>query len=258
MPNAREPTEPPSPENALSVIVFAFNEGPNIAPVLGGIAEWLRDHEPLAELVFVDDGSSDDTAAVAETTLADAAVDHAVVRRARNGGIGAALKSGVAAATRPWVTFLPADGQIHPSALAVLRTAATEESADVVLSLYTNRNDGAHRTVLSWGVRSLIRAIHGVRVESDGPYLFRRSLFDAAQLPADSFFLNFEFPIRAVAAGLRIATVTIECHPRLSGQSKSASARVVGIVARDLVGLRLRRNREAIERALGRALPRLR
>jgi len=104
---------------------------------------------------------------------------------------------------------------------------------------------------LSWGVRALITVVHGVRLRSDGPYLFRRALFDPTQLPPDTFFLNFEFPIRAIAAGLRVATVTVPCRPRVAGHSKSTGiARIAG-VARDLVSLRARRARESARRALG-------
>ena len=92
-------------------------------------------------------------------------------------------------------------------------------------------------------MRALIAAVHGVWLKSDGPYLFRRKLFDPSQLAPDTFFLNFEFPIRALSAGLRIETVVIECRPRRAGQSKSTQwHRIVG-VARDLFELRARRFR---------------
>jgi hypothetical protein len=148
------------------------------------------------------------------------------------------------------VTFLPADGQIPPSAIGTLRAAS--ESADVVLSVYDHRDDGLHRKVLSFGVRALIAALHGVRLRSDGPYLFRRSLFDPDQLAPDTFFLNFEFPLRALGAGLRVRTVTVPCRRRLSGQSKSTGlGRIVG-VGKDLGALRVRRARDFVGRALGR------
>ncbi|MBW2380677.1 MAG: glycosyltransferase, partial [Deltaproteobacteria bacterium] len=47
----------------LSVIIFAFNEEANIAPVLTELRQWLSANEPSAEIVFVDDGSSDGTSA---------------------------------------------------------------------------------------------------------------------------------------------------------------------------------------------------
>ena len=93
-------------------------------------------------------------------------------------------------------------------------------------------------------MRALVQVIHGVKLESDGPYLFRRALFLPEQLPSDSFFLNLEFPIRMLAARNRTATVTIRCRPRRSGVSKSAKARVVLRVARELLAFRVRRLRE--------------
>jgi dolichol-phosphate mannosyltransferase len=223
----------------LSVIVFAYNEAQNVEPVLAELRAWLDANEPDAEIVLVDDGSSDETAVHAGRALAGCR--HSILRHQHNRGIGAAIKTGVAAATQPWITFLPADGQIEPAAIGTLRTAAQQHGADVVFSLYADRNDGLDRTVLSWGMRALVHAIHGVRLESDGPYLFRRALFLPEQLPSDSFFLNLEFPIRVLAAKNRTATVTIRCRPRRSGVSKSAKARVVLRVARELVAFRMRR-----------------
>lgn len=233
----------------LSLVVLAYDEEENVGPVLRELRAWLDVHEPDAEIVFVDDGSRDGTLAAAREALAGTRAE--LVRHETNRGIGAALKTGVAAAHGAWVTFLPADGQIAPDALGTLREAAADGDADVVLSVYDHRDDGLDRKVLSWGVRTMILLVHGVRLRSDGPYLFRRSLFDAAQLPADSFFLNFEFPIRAIGAKLRVRTVTIACRPRRSGSSKSTGLRRIAGVARDLWDLRVRRTRSAISRVLG-------
>lgn len=231
----------PASRPELSIIVFAFEEEENVGPVLGELASWLRAHEPAAEIIFVDDGSADATADRAAEALHD--FPHAVVRHGKNSGIGAALKSGVRAARGTWVTFLPADGQIEPAAIATLRAAQRKSDADVVFSVYADRDDGLHRKLLSFSVRALIRAVHGVWLSSDGPYLFRRKLFVPEQLPPDTFFLNFEFPIRTLAAGIRTDVVTISCRPRRAGQSKSTQwFRILG-VARELVDLRIRRLR---------------
>ena len=223
---------------ALALIVFAFNESENITPVLAELTTWLDENEPDTEIIFVDDGSSDDTLEVARRTLAGRRATF--LRHPRNLGIGAAIKTGVAAASAPWITFMPADGQIEPAAIGVLRAAADGET-DVVFSVYDDRNDGLDRKVLSLGVRALITAVHGVRLRSDGPYLFRRRLFDPAQLKPDTFFLNFEFPIRVLAAGLSTRTVTIRCRPRRAGTSKSTGLKRIWGVAKDLFDLRLRR-----------------
>ena len=103
-----------------------------------------------------------------------------------------------------------------------------------------------------FGVRSLILAVHGVWMRSDGPYLFRRSLFVPEHLPPDTFFLNFEFPIRIIAQHRPTTVVTIRCRPRRAGQSKSTQwHRILG-VAKDLVDLRVRRARESVGRIRAR------
>jgi hypothetical protein len=154
----------------------------------------------------------------------------------------------VRVASGTWLTFLPADGQIEPSAIGTLRDAQRRTGADVVFSVYDDRNDGLDRKLFSFGVRALIFAVHGVRMRSDGPYFFRCDLFDPDALPPDTFFLNFEFPIRMLAAKKRTAVVTIRCRPRRAGHSKSTQwHRIVG-VGRDLVDLRVRRSKERIRR----------
>jgi dolichol-phosphate mannosyltransferase len=226
----------------LAVIVFAYNEAKNIPNVLRELRQWLDQHEPGAEIVFVDDGSTDDSYEAAEKTLKG--TPHQLCRHPRNRGIGAGIKTGFRASQARYLTFMPADGQIAPDAVGVLRGEALRTGADVVFSVYDHRDDGLKRKVLSWGVRTLILVVHGVRMQSDGPYLFRRDVFDVDRLVPDSFFLNFEFPIRASVRKLRTSIVTIECRPRQSGVSKSSGLRTIKIIARDLLALRMRRMRE--------------
>jgi len=231
---------------SISIIVFAYNEAGNVASVLSELCDWLDRYKPDAEVVFVDDGSTDQTSRVAEQALDG--VNGQLLRHKTNRGIGAALKTGVRAARAPWVTFMPADGQIEPEAIGALYQEAEISDADVVFSVYDHRDDGLDRKILSWGVRMLIRIIHGVSLNSDGPYLFKRSLFVPDQLPSDTFFLNFEFPITVLATGVRVSSVTIHCRPRISGTTKSARMGKVFLVAKELFGLRIRRFRSLLSR----------
>jgi len=240
------PMPAPASAPALSIVVLAFNEEDNVVAVLEELRAWLDAHEPSYEIIFVDDGSTDATASIAEGALLHDRDQ--VIRHDGNRGIGAGLKTGVRAARGQWVTFLPADGQIEPAAIGTLR--ADCEGLDVVFSIYADRDDGLDRRVLSWGIRSLIRVIHGVKMESDGPYLFKRELFVPEQLPPDTFFLNMEFPIRVIRAGLRTRVVTIRCRPRRSGSSKSAKLAVIRGVTVDLLALRVRRTRDSLRQLL--------
>jgi glycosyltransferase involved in cell wall biosynthesis len=226
----------------LSIIVFAFNEAQNVGPVLAELIAYLQAHHPDSEIVFIDDGSCDGTLEAARVALGS--FPGRLLRHDQNRGIGAALKTAVPACRAPWVTFLPADGQIEPRAISTLLAAVDSPAVDAVFSTYERRDDGLHRKLLSLGVRALILAVHGVVLRSDGPYLFRRELFRPEQLKPDTFFLNFEFPIRLLAAGRITRRVVIACRQRRAGESKSTGWKRVAGVARDLVDFRLRRLRE--------------
>lgn len=230
-------------ERDLSIIVLAYNEEDNVPITMAELREWVTEqHEtklrPEAiEVIFVDDGSTDQTASAAEAALRG--IPFTVIRHERNLGMGAGIKTGTRHALGRRVTFMPADGQIPTQAIRTLLDAA-DETTDIVFSVYDRRDDGFDRKFLSAGVRALIYMVHGVRMRSDGPYLFRRRLLDPDQLESDTFFLNFEFPIRALQAGLHTKVVTIPCHPRLSGVSKTANARKVWGVGKELLALRVR------------------
>jgi len=226
----------------LAVIVFAFNEAKNIPIVLTELRQWLDSNIPDTEIVFVDDGSTDDSYAVAAATMQG--TRHQLCRHSKNRGIGAGIKTGFRASAAHYFTFMPADGQIAPEAVGTLFMEAKRTNADAVFSVYDHRDDGVWRHLLSWSVRSLILVAHGVRMESDGPYLFQRNCFDVDKLRPDSFFLNFEFPIRAAVQKLRSSVVVIACRPRRSGVSKSSGLRTIKTIARDLVELRVRRQNE--------------
>ena len=87
--------------SAVSIVVPAFNEGPSIAAVVSAMAAAAR----WREIIVVDDGSADDTGARAREAGAR------VVSHPYNKGNGAAVKSGIRAASGDFVLILDGDGQ---------------------------------------------------------------------------------------------------------------------------------------------------
>lgn len=82
----------------------AFNEGPRIARRIRAIEAVLQRTDWAFEVIVVDDGSTDGTAAGAQ------AVGVRVLRHRRNRGCGAALKRGISAASHDWILIIDADG----------------------------------------------------------------------------------------------------------------------------------------------------
>lgn len=97
---------PPS----LSIIVPAYNEAVRLGKSLARVLEYLNSRADESELIVVDDGSSDETASVAEQSLKDAGSVHAeVIRVQPNRGKGYAVRTGLLASSAPIVLFSDAD-----------------------------------------------------------------------------------------------------------------------------------------------------
>jgi glycosyltransferase involved in cell wall biosynthesis len=152
----------------LSIVVPVFNEGEGLAALhesLAEVADRLKRTRGLAcEVIYVDDGSSDDTLAVAQA-LPAAGLDVQVVSLSRNFGKEAALLAGLDHARLGAVLFMDGDGQHPPNLIETLVGHWLDDGYDVV---YTAKADRAQEPwllrlgvkvfylVLNWGARHRI------------------------------------------------------------------------------------------------------
>jgi len=94
----------------FSIIVPAFNEEARLGQTLNTILSYLRDGNHSAELIVVDDGSSDDTAVVAQKSFAEfSEIETKVIRYEKNRGKGFAVKTGFSQAEGEIAVFTDAD-----------------------------------------------------------------------------------------------------------------------------------------------------
>jgi glycosyltransferase involved in cell wall biosynthesis len=205
---------------SLTLLIPAYNERENLPAVLDAACAFAGAACRDCQVLVVDDGSSDGTAA-----LLAARADVRVITHERNQGLTAALRTGFFAADREFVAWVPADGQIPLPELGKILDAWRGE--DLVLSTYRHRPDGMARAVMSRSVRLLVQAATGLRDRLEGPYLFRRAMLDELSLVSrtSAGSIGLEIAAKARALGKRLGTTEIECAPRLSGRSKVANLR---------------------------------
>lgn len=221
----------PVPHPLLSVVVPVRNEGPNIAPLVAEIAAALAG--VAHEIVYVDDGSVDDTA----VRLAEAGV---VVRRHRAScGQSAAIVTGVRAARGEWVATLDGDGQNDPADIPALLARAREDAGTgplLVAGHRTRRRDNWTKRQSSW-VANSIRAglLHDATPDTGcGLKLFRRDAF--LELPHFDHMHRY-LPALFIRAGGRVVSVPVNHRPRLRGRSNYGTLDRLWVGLFDLVGV---------------------
>jgi len=128
-------------ELTISVVLPAKNEAVSI----GNVVTKIRDHHPEAEIIVVNDGSTDDTATLAEQAGAK------VVTHVYSRGNGAAIKSGARAATGELIVFMDGDGQHRPEDIQTLLDKVGE-GYDLVVG---SRTRTSQATVSRWLGNSL-------------------------------------------------------------------------------------------------------
>lgn len=226
-----------TPPFSLSVVVMAYNEEECLPLLLERLTAWLDSCPRLSgwEVIVVDDGSTDGTAAVA-TAAAMREPRISLQRHDRNRGMGAAVRTGYLAATCDFVAQLPADLQVPPETLNLFLPHLP--NTDIVLSVYEDRNETIVRRLLSRGYQVAARLILGRRSDYTGTMVFRRELVDLIPIETDSFVANLEFPLKALARGATHALVTFSPSRRVAGRSKITAVRRIARAFGELLRLR--------------------
>ena len=211
----------------FSIVVPFFNEGENIDYVL----EELRSLFPDAEIIAVDDGSTDDTwRRIVKWEGVKA------LRFLSNQGQSAAIYHGLKRATRAVVGLMDGDGQNDPENFIRLLQEHRTGRADVVCGFRSNRRDVWTRRTASKIANSIRRLFlqDGIRDTGCSQKVFNREAVD--------FLIPFRgmhryLPALFRHAGLRIVEVPVQHRARHSGTSKynNWSRAIQGIY--DLIGV---------------------
>jgi glycosyltransferase involved in cell wall biosynthesis len=224
-------------------VVPALDEAATIAGVVAGAAE------ACDEVVVVDNGSTDDTAARAEGAGAR------VVREPRRGYGAACLAGALAADPAAVLIFLDGDGSDDPGALPAVSAPVVAGRADLVLGSRAlgRREPGAvlgHQMAANRAMARLVRFVWGARVTDLGPLraIARRDLL-ALGMRSRTYGWPLEMVVKAARAGLRVTEVPVDARPRGGGASKVSgtlsgtvrtAARFAEVLVRDGLGPRPR------------------
>jgi glycosyltransferase involved in cell wall biosynthesis len=205
----------------LTIFAPAYNEAGNIPPLLQKLGSTLATMDVTAEVLIVNDGSSDATADV----LRAAQENHLwlrVITHRRNLGLTEAMRTGFRHARGDIIVFIPADLESDPEQDIPVLVSKIEEGYDIVAGWRQGRRD--RKVVASRIYNSVSRWLFGVQAhDMNWIKAFRREVLEDLHLRSD--WHRFILMI-AAGQGYRVAEVKTLYQPRRWGKSKFGLSRI--------------------------------
>lgn len=228
-----------APVTGLSVVIPVRNEAENILPLIEEIDAALQGSIDY-EIIYVDDGSTDET--LEKLRAARSSRPHLkIVRHRSSCGQSTAVRSGVQAATRDWIVTLDGDGQNDPADIARLLEVISDAGQMAEVQLVGGNRRGRRQDTFIKRVSSVIANGVRSRMLSDqtpdtgcGLKLFRRDVF--LDLPYFDHMHRF-LPALIQRRGGKVVSVPVNHRQRTRGKSNygTIDRLTVGIV--DLLGV---------------------
>jgi dolichol-phosphate mannosyltransferase len=234
----------------LTLVIPCYNEIeniPNLRDSLFPVVEDLQ-RERTVEIVFVDDGSTDGTY--------QALADHfghrsnvSILRHESNKGLGAAIRTGCAAAKGETIITTDSDATYRFSEIPALLAHLAPGIDLVTASPYQRggavKNIPAYRLILSHGASFLYRLLVDWRIATYTSLFraYRRKVVEEVSFDSDDYLANAEILVNAIYKGYQVAEYPTVLHIRTYGTSKTRIIRTIKAHLCFLVKILLRRLR---------------
>lgn len=224
---------------AFSIVVPCYNEADNVEKLRNEffpVITRLAADQGAVEVVFVDDGSRDGTWEALTGAFGDLALPGVTVRFEKhvvNRGLGAALRTGFAAANGEVIVSTDSDGTYRFEEIPALLARLTPEVSIVTASPYHPEggvaNVPGYRLVLSRGSSILYRLLVSPRVHTYTALFraYRRNVVKSIPFEADGFLAGTELMVKAMLDGHKVAEYPTVLHSRVHGVSKAKLVRTI-------------------------------
>lgn len=209
----------------LSIVIPCYNEEGNLPLVVERLRHLVGDREDV-EIILVDNGSKDSSAAVLDRMITEADPIK-VVTVPVNKGYGNGILCGLSEATGDVLAWTHADMQTDPADVLVAFELFKAQSGEVLVK-GRRQNRRALETFFTYGMQLVASAALGVALDDVNaqPKLFSRSFYDKqvkSRAPLD-FSLDLFLLYQAKANGIPILTVPVVFAQRLHGEAKGGGS----------------------------------
>ena len=223
----------------LSIVIPCYNEADNVPklrdvffPVAKGLAAGKK-----VEVIFVDDGSSDDTYRALTAAFGDPAVAAPIEVRfekhEKNRGLGAAIRTGLNASHGAVVVTTDSDGTYQFAEIPALLKYLTPDVHIVTASPYHPQGGvkdvPQYRLILSQGSSLIYRLLVAWNIHTYTALFraYRREVVENVPFQSDGFLAGTELMVNAMLMGYRVAEYPAVLYSRVAGVSKAKIFRTI-------------------------------
>ncbi len=213
----------------LSLVTPVYNEQDNLPLLFDGIYKAMKPLKLKWEIIFVDDGSKDNSFLILKEQAKKDPYHVRVVSFRRNFGQTAAIAAGIDYAKGDIIVLLDADLQNDPFDISLL-LAKLNEGYDLVSGWRKNRKDNTFtRNIPSMIANLIISRVTGVHLHDYGCTLkaYRRGSLEGFRLYGE---MHRFIPVFASSVGARITEIPVHHHPRKFGKTKYGLERTVKVL----------------------------
>lgn len=218
----------------LSIIIPCYNEEEGIPALAGKVIPTIArlNQKYSVELLLVDDGSTDRTNELLHQYFATID-DLAIIKHEKNKNLGAALRTGFAAASGDFVAALDSDCTYDPPLLEAMLNLLDEDTDIVTVSPYHPQGKvnkiPAYRLFLSKGISQIYRWLVPARLYTFTAMVrvYKKNVVKNVTFKSDTFLGVTELMIKALLQGYRVKELPAELNPRTFGISKMKIWRVI-------------------------------
>lgn len=222
---------------SLSVVIPAYNEEASIEQCVTTLETVLKGITTDFEVIVVDDGSQDRTAAILEE-LSRTRPHLVAIHHGRNRGLGAGLRSGFAHCHKSLTFYSDADLPFDFAELVRAIRVMDLKSADVIAGFRHDRtNEGLRRILYSFAYNWLIRILFGLKIRdvNFSFKLLRTDRLHAMDLRSEGSFIDAEMMVYADRLGLFICQMGVDYFKRRHGNSHLSSVWTIVKIVQELV-----------------------
>jgi dolichol-phosphate mannosyltransferase len=216
----------------ISVVMPALNEQANLELAVNDTLRAFKDLSINGQIVVINDGSVDQTGAIADRLAKENSCIH-VIHHAKPQGIGGSFWEGAHEAQGDVVTMLPGDGENEPR--EILRYLPLMKEVDIVVPfVYNVEVRGKSRRWISRMYKAIINLSFGLLLNyMNGTVMYRKQVLLSLTLKARGFFYQTELLIKAIRMGYLYAEVPYALGTRSTGKSKATTFKSLMRLSRD-------------------------